>query len=148
MAELLTEPLANKLFADQDLIVAAVDNRATRQIINRVCYQIGKTWIDGGVRGFSGYVAPFQPGQTPCYDCCFDIDSQSSEPQPGAGSGPGAVGVTASLIGSLEADLAVNHLLGLTMPLAGQILYYHGRTLDFMRIAIEKRADCPICGGR
>ncbi len=159
----LDEPRARELFGSYDLIVAAVDNLETRRMINRVCYATSKPWIDGGVRGFSGYVTAFLPGVTPCYDCCFDLGPQDqgladqeradSNRQPGAGpesasgAGPGAIGVTASVIGSLEADLALIHLLGLNLPLTGEILYYHGRTLDFMRLAFEKRADCPICGG-
>lgn len=144
-AESLTEALARDMFPAQDLIVAAVDNRETRQLINRICYELGKPWIDGGVRGFSGYAAAFEPGLTPCYDCCFDLGpagpKKAAEPS-------GAIGATASVIGSLEANLVIIRLLGLPDPLGGQLLLYHGRTLDFTHLAIEKRDDCPICGGK
>lgn len=145
LEEKLDETRAFELFGAFDLVVAAVDNRATRQMINRVCYALGKPWIDGGVRGFSGYVAAFRPGATPCYACCFDLGPENAGQEPTMS--PGAIGATASVIGSLEADLAIVHLLSLELPLAGEILYYHGRTLDFSRIAFEKRAECPICGG-
>ncbi|NLC84117.1 MAG: HesA/MoeB/ThiF family protein [Ruminococcaceae bacterium] len=63
--------LALELFPAFDLIVGAVDNNPTRRLINAACCQLGKTWIDGGVSGFSGYAVRIVPGLTPCFDCYF-----------------------------------------------------------------------------
>lgn len=143
----LDESLAARLFPDQDLIIAAVDNRSTRMLINQLCYELGQTWIDGAVRGFSGYATWFSPHLTPCYACCFDIhpDGLPSDQPPRAPSG--ALGATASVIGSLEADLALLHLLDLPMPLVGEVFYYHGRTLDCHSVPFYRRPNCPVCGG-
>jgi adenylyltransferase/sulfurtransferase len=143
LAEIFTEELARRLIPAQDLVIAAVDNQPARRLINRVCYRQGKIWIDGGIRGFSGAVAVYVPGQTPCYECRYDRPAAGE----GAASAPvAALGATASVIGSLEADLALCLLLGLPEPLQGDILYYHGRTLLFQRIRILARPDCAICG--
>ena len=154
-----TAALAQHVLPDHDLVVAAVDNRATRRLINRACYQLGKPWIDGGVRGFSGSVAVYRPGETACFDCRFDLVEEDQVTGSESGSvadmytapktpvAPiGALGATASVIGSLEANLALCLLLGLGEPLQGEMLYYHGRTLDFQRIPIAARPDCPVCG--
>lgn len=154
-----TAELARHVIPDHDLVVAAVDNRGARRLINRACYPLGKPWIDGGVRGFSGSVAVYRPGETSCYDCRFDLVEEdpmasavdetdaNSTVAPKTPAAPiGALGATASVIGSLEADLALCLLLGLGDPLQGEMLYYHGRTLDFQRIPIAARPDCPICG--
>ncbi|MDD2457931.1 MAG: HesA/MoeB/ThiF family protein [Eubacteriales bacterium] len=148
-----TTELARHVIPDHDLVVAAVDNRGARRLINRACYQLGKPWIDGGVRGFSGSVAVYRPGETACYDCRFDLVEEDPMAAPVVETGAdlpaapiGALGVTASVIGSLEADLALCLLLGLGDPLQGEMLYYHGRTLDFQRVPIAARPDCPICG--
>lgn len=151
---LLTADFARQLVPDQDLVVAAVDHRLTRRLINRICYELGKPWIDGGVRGFSGSVATYIPGQNACLDCRFDWPADLAPPEelPEATLQPlsvaipvGTLGATASVIGSLEADLALCLLLGLPDPLQGQILYYHGRTLDFAKISIAARPGCPVC---
>ena len=143
-----TAALARNVIPDHDLVVAAVDNRSARRLINRACYQLGKPWIDGGVRGFSGSVAVYRPGEMACFDCRFDLIDD--DPVAAAVANPaapiGALGATASVIGSLEADLALCLLLGLGDPLQGEMLYYHGRTLDFQRIPIAARPDCPVCG--
>jgi adenylyltransferase/sulfurtransferase len=148
----LTEPLAIQLFCQFDVVLAAVDNRETRRLINRVAYSQRKPWIDGGIRGFSGYVAAFVPGVTACLDCCFDWDDPDSASLGLNRAHPrepiGALGATASVIGSLEATIAIHYLLGLGWPLPGQILYYHGRSFDFAKLAIEPREHCPICGGQ
>ena len=154
-----TAELAQHVIPDHDLVVAAVDNRGARRLINRACYQLGKPWIDGGVRGFSGSVAVYRPGETACFDCRFDLVEEANDASSmvaTSGNSPAipktpaapiaALGATASVIGSLEADLALCLLLGLGDPLQGEMLYYHGRTLDFQRIPIAARADCPICG--
>ena len=154
-----TAALARNVIPDHDLVVAAVDNRSARRLINRACYQLGKPWIDGGVRGFSGSVAVYRPGETACFDCRFDLVEEANDASSmvaTSGNSPAipktpaapiaALGATASVIGSLEADLALCLLLGLGDPLQGEMLYYHGRTLDFQRIPIAARADCPICG--
>lgn len=151
--------LAQQVIPDHDLVVAAVDNRSARRLINRACYQLGKPWIDGGVRGFSGSVAVYRPGETACLECRYDLAEEdpsfvplvdSSIVMPAGSKEPatpiGALGATASVIGSLEANLALCLLLGLGDPLQGEIMYYHGRTLDFQRVAVAARPDCPICG--
>lgn len=154
-----TQELARQVIPEQDLVLAAVDNRAARRLINHACYQLGKPWIDGGVRGFSGSVAVYRPGDTACFDCRFDLVEEdpmasavdetdvNSTAAPKTPAAPiGALGVTASVIGSLQANLALCLLLGLGDPLQGAILYYHGRTLDFQRVPIAARPDCPVCG--
>ncbi|NCC76378.1 MAG: HesA/MoeB/ThiF family protein [Clostridia bacterium] len=154
-----TDELARQVIPGQDLVVAAVDNRAARRLINHACYRLEKPWIDGGVRGFSGSVAVYRPGKTACFDCRFDLAEENLDcaletgmaanltatPKRSAAT-IGALGATASVIGSLEADLALCLLLGLGDPLQGEILYYHGRTLDFQRVAVAARPDCLICG--
>ena len=139
--------LARDLFGHYDLVIAAVDNQATRRLINHVCCELGKPLIDGGIRGFSGYVTMIEPGKTPCFDCLFGYaDLPWDAPERSGRTPPGALGATASVIASQEATLAVLYLLGYSNPLAGTILHYHGLTMDFRRITIERTPDCQACG--
>lgn len=59
---------------------------------------------------------------------------------------PGVLGVTAGVIGSWEANLAIAYLLGLPDPLNGELLYYFGKRMVTSRIRIERTPDCPVCG--
>ena len=59
---------------------------------------------------------------------------------------PAVLGVTAGVIGSLEANLAIAHLLGLPDPLNGELFYYFGKQMSTSRIRVERSPDCPVCG--
>ena len=144
----LNEAHALDLFPSFDLIVACVDNNATRRLINRICHQLGKPLVDGGIRGFSGYCTLIEPGVTPCFDCLFGLtgrpETQTTQ-QPNRQSPLSALGATASVIGSLQATLVLLFLLGQANPIAGELLEYHGRSMAFGRIKIARDPDCPIC---
>lgn len=156
--EYLTEELAERLFAQYDLIAAAVDNNRTRRLINRICCRLRKPLVDGGLRGFSGYVASVEPGRTPCFDCLFgysdlplsaepDLPGQHEAPDPAhAAERPGALGVTAGVLGSLEANLVLLSLLGLPNPIAGEIFTYNGKSMSFDRLTVERTPGCLACG--
>jgi len=128
-----------ELIASHDLVIAAVDNRRSRLLMNQLCCRYGRILIDGGVSGFSGYAAVIEPGITPCYHCLFGIN----ENLPSKTSG--VLGSVAGVIGSLEATLAVMLLLGMGNPLAGEVLYFHAVKMTFERLKMERNPDCPHC---
>jgi len=136
----LSEHNAPELIRSHDLVIAAVDNRRSRLLINQYCCKFGRTMIDGGVRELSGYTAVIEPGRTPCYYCLFGIEEKAPGKNP-----PGVLGSIAGTIGSLEATLALIILLGLENPLAGEVLYFHAKNMSFERLKIERDPDCPHC---
>jgi len=140
VCELLSDVNAPGLIQTHDLVIAAVDNRQTRILINKYCCIFRKVFVDGGVRAFSGYAAVIEPGRTPCYHCLFGIDEKSRIKDP-----PGVLGSIAGTIGSLEATLAVIMLLGLKNPLDGEIMYFHAGNMSFDRLKIERDPKCPHC---
>ena len=140
VTEELTEYNAPARIDAHDLVIAAVDNRRSRLLINKYCCKYGRTMIDGGVRELSGYAAVIEPGRTPCYCCLFGIDKKSPVKDP-----PGVLGSIAGTIGSLEATLALLILLGLENPLAGEILYFHAKKMSFDRLEIARDPECPHC---
>ncbi len=137
--------IASELFPQYDIIVACVDNLATRQVINSAAFSQHKTVIDGGIRGLSGYVTAVEPGKTPCLDCYFDLTARIEHQADGIRKPVSTLGATASVIGSLEAQLALLLILGQPNPVAGEILTYHGRTLTFERVRIEPNSNCKTC---
>ena len=54
-----------------DLVVLAVDNLKVRYLVNRVCCELNKMLVDGGVNDYGGYVLPLKYGNAPCYECIF-----------------------------------------------------------------------------
>jgi len=139
VTELLTDKNAPELIASHDLVISAVDSLQSRLLINKYCCRYGRTLVDGGVSGFSGYAAVIEPGRTPCYHCLFGVRENTP-------SGPsGVLGSIAGIIGSLEATLAIILLLGLENPLDGEVLFFYAKDMSFERLKIMRDPDCPHC---
>jgi molybdopterin/thiamine biosynthesis adenylyltransferase len=137
---------AEGLLAGHDLVVDCSDSFATRYAVNAACCAAGVALVEGGVVGMSGLVMAIRPGETACYRCAFP------EPPP-PGSVPscaeaGVLGPAAGVIGSLQALEALKLLTGVGHPLTGAFLQADLADLDFLRVGVRRREDCPDCGPR
>jgi len=141
--ERLNEKNAASFLAGYDIILGAVDSFETRFIINKACVSLSLPYIDGGINGFSGCVMFSNPPYTPCLNCVFPDSVQRAEKK-----APGVLGVTAGIIGTIEANIALLHLLGLPNPLKDKLLIYDGLNMSFDHIEIFKDDDCKVCGSR
>jgi len=56
------------VFRRMDVIIGCLDNRLARLFLNRMCFNVGKTWIDGAIENLIGQVNVYQPPNT-CYEC-------------------------------------------------------------------------------
>lgn len=136
----LTEDNVETLIRDYDLVIAAVDNRETRRILNQACYRTGTPWIDGGIREYTGTVTVFAPPKGPCYECIYRHSSvRPKGPIPLLGALPG-------VIGSIEAMEAIKWILSIGTPLAGRVLIYDAWAGRFEEFIPQQDPDCPICG--
>lgn len=133
------------LIRDYDFILDCTDNFTAKFLINDACVRAEKPFSHAGVIRFEGQLMTYVPGKGPCYRCIF----QSPPPE---GSVPtckeaGIIGVTAGVIGSLQAAEAVKYLLGIGTLLTGTLLTYDGLTLTFRKVGLPKHVeDCPVCG--
>lgn len=128
----------------QDLVVDCTDSFAARYAINRACCAAGVPLVEGGVVGVSGLVMAIRPGETACYRCAFP-----REPEGGASCAEaGVLGPAAGVIGSLQALEALKLLAGLPGALTDAFLQVDLLTLDFLRVAVRRRGDCPDCWSR
>ena len=57
------------------------------------------------------------------------------------------LGVTAGVLGLLEALEAIKIIVGLGKPLVGRILFFDGETSSFQEAQVQRKKDCPVCGG-
>ena len=56
------------LFRKMDVIIGCLDSRHARYLINRHCFRVNKSWVDGGIENLEGNVRVFKPGEN-CYEC-------------------------------------------------------------------------------
>jgi molybdopterin/thiamine biosynthesis adenylyltransferase len=134
------------LMAEYDLILDGSDNFDTRYLVNRLAVRAGKPLISGAITQWEGQVSLFDPAQgTPCYECIFP-----DRPAPGMVPTCAEAGVAAPLpgvIGAMMAMEAVKHITGAGAGLGGRLLIHDALYMETRVIGIERRADCPVCGG-
>jgi molybdopterin/thiamine biosynthesis adenylyltransferase len=124
----------------QDLVVDCTDSFEARYAINAACCAARVPLVEGGVVGVSGLVMAIRPGETACYRCAFPEAPQGAASCAEAG----VLGPAAGVIGSLQALEALKLLAGLP-ALTDAFLQVDLLSLDFLRVAVRRRADCPDC---
>ncbi|WP_170606078.1 HesA/MoeB/ThiF family protein [Ruegeria arenilitoris] len=143
----LTEEIAEDLFSDFDLVLDGTDNFETRYLSNRTAVRLGKPLISGALSQWEGQLSVFDPATTgPCYQCIFPE-------APAAGLAPscaeaGVIGPLPGVVGSMMAVEAIKVVTGAGQALRGEMLIYDALYGESRKIALTRRADCPICGDK
>lgn len=141
----LTEDIAAELFAEFDLVLDGTDNFDTRYLANRTAVASGIPLISGALSQWEGQLSVFDPARgTPCYQCIFP-----EAPAPGLAPSCAEAGVLGPLPGVVGAMMAVEAIKLLTdagAPLRGEMLIYDALWSETRKIALKRRADCPVCG--
>ena len=148
------------LIRRMDAVVACVDNRKARYLLNRLCMRAGVPWVDGGMEGMEGVAKVFAPGKN-CYACtmepsawkelkrsmsCRTLLKRDEEAQRVP-----TTPVVASVIGAVQAQEVLKLIhkeeteRGELTSLCGRMYYYEGQHLTSR--LIEHRGwddDCPV----
>lgn len=127
-----------RLVGDASIVVDGSDNLVTRKILNRASLERRVPYIFGGVKGFSGMVTTFVPGETPCLECVFPGP-------PAVEDVPGIVGPLPGMIASIQALEAIKILLGLRGLLMGRLLSIRGSDMFFKDVTISRNPHCAVC---
>jgi molybdopterin/thiamine biosynthesis adenylyltransferase len=142
----LTADIAADLFADYDLILDGSDNFDTRYLANDACVRLGKPLIGGAITQWEGQLSLWHPAAGgPCYACVFPV-----RPAPGQVPTCAEAGVAAPLpgiIGAMMAMEAVKHITGAGDTLRGRLMIHDALYAETRVIAVDRRADCAVCGG-
>jgi adenylyltransferase/sulfurtransferase len=141
-----TGETVDRLVADADLVVNAVDNFPTRYLVNDACVRLGVPLVEAGVLRYSGLVMLVDPPRGPCYRCLFPVP-----PAPGMVPDPAAAGVLgplAGLAGALEALLALKVLRGEASEARGRLLVLDVARGTVRAVRLGRDPACPACGQR
>ncbi len=130
--------------AGYDYVVDGTDNFATRYLINDACVLARKINVYGSIFRFDGQVSVFCHPEGPCYRCLFPVPPPP-DAVPNCAEG-GVLGVLAGVIGTLQATEVVKLILGEGTPLIGKILLYNALDMEFQKLSIKRKSDCPSCG--
>ena len=141
----LTAANADALVAGWDLALDGSDNFDAREALNAACARAGVPLVAAAIGQWEGQLSVWDPARGgPCWTCVFPT-------RPAAGLAPscaeaGVMGALAGVMGALQATEAIKRLTGAGDTLAGRLLLYDALGAEFRTVAVERRADCPVCG--
>jgi molybdopterin/thiamine biosynthesis adenylyltransferase len=127
-----------------DFVIDGTDNFAAKFLINDACVMAGIPYSHGGILRFKGQMLTIKPGESACYRCVF-----SEPPPPNAVptcSQAGVLGAIAGILGTLQAAEALKYVAGVGKPLTDALLTYDALDMNFRKVAVRRRVDCPVCG--
>jgi molybdopterin-synthase adenylyltransferase len=138
--ERITGANAAELVDGFDGIVDAMDNLATRYLLNKTALEKNVPFFHGAIYGFEGRVMTVLPRKTACLNCLYH-----GAPDPHLGKCP-VIGVTPGVIGCIQATEVIKYITGIGKLLTDRMLVYDGIDMTFTELKIRKFADCEHCG--
>jgi len=131
--------------AAADLVLDATDNFGTRFALNEACWRAGTPLVSGAAIRWEGQVTAFDPRnpESPCYRCLYPEGDDAALNCADNGVAAPLVGI----IGASQALEAIKVLCGIGEPLAGHVLYFDGKWLEWRKLRLNRNPHCPVCGG-
>ena len=128
----------DELVGDFDMIVDAMDNFATRYVLNKTALMRKIPLFHGAVHGFYGQATTIIPGKTACLRCIF--------PEVPPPTVPPVVGVTPGVVGCIQATEVIKYVLGIGDLLENRLLLWDGLNAVMDEVLLEKNPRCEDCG--
>ena len=127
---------APALVAAADLVLDCADSLAVTYVLSDACHALGKSLVSASVLGLAGYVGAFCGG-APSYRAVFpDMPAIV-----GSCAATGVLGSAVAVLGSLQAHMALQILLGLEPSPLGRLVSVDLRTLSFGGFAFHDAVE-------
>lgn len=139
--ENVTEKNVVSLTEQADVIVDCAPLFQERYLMNQQAVQQGKPMVECAMYELEAQITTIDPGRTACLSCLYpDFPEHWQRKFP-------VFGAVSGTLGCIAAMEVIKVISGLGTPLYGQLLRFDLRQVSFLKSAIQKRANCPICGG-
>jgi len=137
-----------------DVAIGCLDSRYARYSLNRMCYKVRKTWVDGAIERLMGTAQVYKP-YTSCYECNLsDSEIENIKKQmncPGVAKEDILAGripttpIASSIIGAIQVQEALKVIQGYNDKLIlGQFFNYEGlsKEVGFYKTQGLSRTNC------
>lgn len=138
--ENVCEENAQRLVEKADLVFDCAPLFEERFLLNRECVRQRKPLIDAAMFDLEGQLTTIIPGETPCLACLYP------ETPPGWKREFPVIGAVSATVANLAALEGIKLLAGFGDLLAGKLLLYDARTMNFRKITLRRNPDCAVCG--
>lgn len=123
-----------------DIVLDCTDNLNSRNIINELCFNHNLIWVHGGAVKTHGEIYITNPSDKTraCFSCIYTsdkVDTPCSE--------NGVLGSITSIIGSIQAQEAINILLG--KDFVKDLFRIDVVNHNFLNIKVNKNKNCSVC---
>ena len=147
----IAEDNAAGLVSGYDIVADGCDNFATRFTVSDACFHARIPLVSAAIGQFDGQISTFKPYETgpegtpfPTYRCLH-----ADAPPPGSVptcAEAGVLGVTAGVVGTLQATEVIKEILEIGDSLAGRLLMYDGLATSFYELKLPWNPDNPLTG--
>ena len=125
---------AKEIITGYDIVIDACDNVATRYLVGEITSELNIPYIYGAIEAFSGQISVFNYGKDEQRRRFRDLwpvecDSVADKSIP-------SIGVTAGVIGALQANEAIKIICGVGSQLCGKLFTINLLTLDTYNFSI------------
>jgi adenylyltransferase/sulfurtransferase len=121
-----------------DAIIDAVDNLATRYLLNRTALAKKIPLFHGAVAGFEGRAMTVLPGQSACLMCLYQgVDIVVKTP---------VIGTSPAIIAGIQVTEVIKYLTDIGQLLTNRFLVYDGLNMRFAEINVSPDPNCKHCG--
>lgn len=138
--ENIDEENASGLVGKADIVFNCAPLFQERFAMNRACVEQGKPMIDAAMYSMEGRLTTILPGKTPCLSCIYP-----EFPETWKREFP-VFGAVSGIVANLAACEGIKVLAGFGTLLTGTMLHYDARHMEFRKLKIHRRKDCPVCG--
>ena len=141
----VVESNAESLLQGASVVLDCTDNMASRQLINRVCYQLGVPLISGAASGMQGQLLMLHPDQTHgCYRCLYAPEQS----EPNTCLAQGILGPVVGIVGTAQALQALLFMTSMAPPNWGELRLFDGLSGQWQALKVPSLKGCPVCGER
>ena len=127
-----------------DAVVDATDNFSTRYAINEACLSTKTPLVSGAAIRMEGQISvfDFRNSDSPCYRCLYQdgADEELNCAQ------NGVVAPLVGVVGCVQAMETLKVVAGFGETLAGWVLYFDAKRMDWRKFKLNKNPNCPSCG--
>lgn len=129
-----------------DVVVDCTDNFEVRYAINDACVKTRTPLVSGAAVRLEGQLMVIDPTRPdkPCYRCLYDNAGETELNCATTGIAAPVVGA----IGTLQALETLKLIIGLGESLAGYLLTFDAKYMDWRKLKLPKNPDCATCGVR
>lgn len=127
-----------------DIVVDCTDNFEVRFQINEYCVANKTPLVSGAAIRLEGQIMVYDPlvPDSPCYRCLY----QSTDDAALSCAENGVAAPVVGVIGAIQATEVLKLLVGFGQSLAGYLLVFDAKTMEWRKLKLSKNADCATCG--